>query len=167
MQEFGPVQILIVGFDDFRRNGEILAELDKLRDRDIIRLLDLLVVEKDPSGDVTSIGLSDVSRERAEEFGALIAVLMGLGQGEDDLEAGAMAAEAAVMADGSLFDDETRWAIADAIPLGTTAAVALIEHRWAIPLRDAIGRAGGIPLADTWIHPEDLIAVASRERKAS
>ncbi len=166
MQEFGPVQILIVGFDDFQRNGEILAELDKLRDRDIIRLLDLLMVEKDPSGDVTSLGLSDVSRERAEEFGALIAVLMGLGQGEDDLEAGAMA-EAAVMADGSLFDDETRWAIADAIPLGTTAAVALIEHRWAIPLRDAIGRAGGIPLADTWIHPEDLIAVASRERKAS
>ena len=39
--------------------------------------------------------------------------------------------------------------------------VALIEHRWAIPLRDAIRRAGGVPLADSWIHPEDLIAIGA------
>jgi len=56
------------------------------------------------------------------------------------------------------LDDEI-WYAADAIPPGTAAAVALIEHRWAIPLRDAIVEAGGFTLEDTWLHPEDLIAL--------
>jgi hypothetical protein len=40
-----------------------------------------------------------------------------------------------------------------------TAVVAVLEHTWAIPLRDAIRGAGGFPLADSWLHPEDLLAV--------
>ena len=60
-----------------------------------------------------------------------------------------------------MLGEETMWSIADTIPMGTTAAVALIEHRWAIPLRDAIGRAGGVALADTWVHPEDLVAAGA------
>jgi hypothetical protein len=57
--------------------------------------------------------------------------------------------------------DEAVWSIADTIPAGTAAAVALIEHRWAIPLRDAVRRAGGVALADTWVHPEDLVAAGA------
>jgi hypothetical protein len=49
--------------------------------------------------------------------------------------------------------------LADAIPAGTMAAVAVIEHRWAIPLRDAIQRAGGMPPADAWLAPEDLASI--------
>jgi hypothetical protein len=41
-----------------------------------------------------------------------------------------------------------------------SAAVVLIEHPWAIPLRAAIGRAGGFALEDTWVHPGELAAVA-------
>jgi hypothetical protein len=32
----------------------------------------------------------------------------------------------------------------------------LVEHRWAIGLRDAIRVAGGLPVADAWVHPVDL-----------
>ena len=53
------------------------------------------------------------------------------------------------------------WDLADAIPEGATAAIALIEHRWAIPLRNKIAAEGGIALADQWIHPADLIAVGA------
>ena len=62
------------------------------------------------------------------------------------------------MADGHLFDDAETWYVGDAIPAGTTAAIALLEHRWAIPLRDKIVAADGVALADAWIHPADLIA---------
>ena len=48
--------------------------------------------------------------------------------------------------------------MADAIPPGSAAAIALIEHRWAIPFRDAVVRAGGVALADEWIHAADLVA---------
>jgi hypothetical protein len=33
----------------------------------------------------------------------------------------------------------------------------MIEHHWAVPLRDAIARAGGFRLADGFISPFDLI----------
>jgi hypothetical protein len=57
--------------------------------------------------------------------------------------------------------------VADAIPNGTAAGIALIEHRWAIPLRDAIARAGGIPLADEWIHATDLVGIGLVGAEAS
>ena len=38
---------------------------------------------------------------------------------------------------------------------------SLLEHQWAIPLRDKIVNAGGIALADEWIHPTDLIAIGA------
>jgi hypothetical protein len=49
------------------------------------------------------------------------------------------------------------WSLADAIPPGTSAAVALIEHLWATPLREAIARAGGTALEETWLHREDVV----------
>jgi uncharacterized membrane protein len=158
MEEFGPVQILVVGFGDggdFK--GEVMDELKRLTDEGIVRLVDLAVVSKDAEGDVTSVEVSGLTDEESQELGALAGAMIGLGMegDEEGMEAGAIAgAEAAE--DGFIGDEEV-WSIADAIPPGSTAAVALIEHRWAIGLRDAVRRAGGMALADTWVHPEDLV----------
>lgn len=163
MDEFGPVQMLVVGFDDANFQGEILPELRRLRDRDVIRLIDLVVVEKDAAGDITSVEVSDLSEEEAAEFGAIAGALVGLGaDGGEGMEEGAIAGAEA--AEDGVFGDELVWSVADAIPFGSTAAVALLEHRWAIPLRDAIRRAGGVTTADAWVHPEDLIAAGAALR---
>ena len=91
--------------------------------------------------------------------GAVAGALMGFGAaGEEGAELGALVGAEAALEQGSAFDDEDVWYIADAIPAGTSAAIAVIEHRWAIPLRDAIREAGGVPLVDEWLHPEDLLA---------
>jgi uncharacterized membrane protein len=158
MEEFGPVQIMVVSFDEPNFNGEILPELRRLREHDIVRLVDLVVVSKDGSGDIEAIELSDLSESEREDLGAIAGALIGLGEaGEDGMEEGAIAG--ALAAEDGFLGEEAVWSIADTIPMGTTAAVALLEHRWAIPLRDAIRRAGGRALADTWIHPEDLVAL--------
>jgi uncharacterized membrane protein len=157
----GPVQMLAVEFDRDRFHGEILPELRRLSDAGIIRLLDLLVVAKHEGGDLESVQMSDLSTGEAEEFGALIGALVGFGAaGEEGAEEGALAG-ARDLADGHLFDEDDVWFLADAIPEGSTAAIALIEHRWAIPLRDKIADEGGVTLADQWIHPADLIAVGA------
>jgi uncharacterized membrane protein len=163
MEEFGPVQILVVGLGTTELKGEILAEFRRLRDLDIVRLIDLVAVAKDTDGEIAAVELSDLTPEETAQFGAIAGALIGLGMaGEEGAEAGAVAgAEAAMESEGEFLGDEVMWSIADTIPLGTTAGVALIEHRWAIPLRDAIRRAGGRALADTWLHPEDLIAVGA------
>jgi uncharacterized membrane protein len=159
--EFGPVQMLVVGFEHGKFEGEILAELKRLRDLDIIRLVDLLFVTKGEDGEMAAAELSDLSQEESMEFGALAGALVGLGAGgEEGAEEGAVRG-AAAMEDGRAFSEEEVWFVADAIPPGTSAGIALIEHRWAIPLREAIERAGGEPLADEWIHPTDLVAAGA------
>jgi hypothetical protein len=102
---------------------------------------------------------SQLSEEEAQEFGALVGALIGLGAGgEEGAEEGAEAG-AAALEDGHFFDESQAWYVADAIPNNTSAAIALLEHRWAIPLRDAIVRAGGFSLADEWIHAKDLVSI--------
>jgi uncharacterized membrane protein len=154
----GPVQLLIVGFAGGEFKGEIASVLADLRERDVIRLIDMGVVRKDEDGLITMIEHSDLSQDETIEFGATVGALIGLGvAGEEGAEAGAIAgAEAAL--DGGMIEDQV-WYIADEIPEGTAAAVALIEHRWAIPLRSAIQDAGGFLVSDAWIHPADLVAI--------
>ncbi len=156
---FGPVQMLVVEFDRVHFKGEIMPELRRLKDAGIVRLIDLLIVQKQENGELDSIQESDLTQEEAMEFGAIAGALVGLGAGgEEEAEAGAVAG-AAALEDGHVFDETDVWYLEDAIPPGSTAAVALIEHLWAIPLRDKIAQAGGIALADEWIHPADLIAI--------
>jgi uncharacterized membrane protein len=157
----GPVQMLIVGFTGDNFDGSIMKELDRLKEHDIVRLIDLLFVKKNEDGEIEVQQRSDLSGDEAEQFGAIIGALVGFGaDGEDGASYGALQG-AAELEDGHVFDDEAVWYLGDAIPDGTAAAVALLEHRWAIPLRDKIAQAGGLTLSDAWVHVADLVAVGA------
>ncbi len=155
----GPVQLLVVSFDEPNFSGEILDELTRLRDGNVIRLIDALAVQKSQDGELTALQWSDLSVDEAEDLGATLGALLGLGfAGDEGMAAGAIAgAEAG--ADGHLIDEDEIWDVADTIEPGSAAAIALIEHVWAIPLRGAIARAGGIPVSDAWVHPLDLVEI--------
>ncbi len=151
----GPVQLLTIGFDEPDFHGAIMDEMKRLREHDIVRLIDVLIVAKDDDGHITEVEVAD--KPELAEYGALAGALLGLGAaGEEGMEAGAVAG-AEAMADGQLYDPDEVWVLAEEIPPGTVAAICLLEHRWAIPLRDAILGAGGTVLVDEWMHPEDLV----------
>ncbi len=152
----GPVQMLVLGFSEPEFTGTIAAELERLREHEFVRILDALVVQKDDDGDITALQASDLTTDEAMELGAIAGALIGLGEGDAESGAELGALEGA---DGHVIPDEEMWFVADTIPPGSAAAILLIEHLWAVPLRDAIVDAGGIALADQWIHPEDLVAV--------
>jgi uncharacterized membrane protein len=154
----GPVQLLVVSFAEPDFRGEVLQELQRLRENDTIRLIDALAVQKNAEGDLEVLQWSDLSVPEAEEFGATVGALLGLGMaGTEGMEAGAIVG-ADMGADGHVLDAEM-WDVADLIQPGSAAAVALIEHVWARPLRDAIARAGGVPVSDAWVHPLDLVEI--------
>lgn len=152
----GPVQLLVVGYgEDADFTGAALDELHRLSEHDIVRLVDLLVITKDANGDIASIEVAD--RPELQKYGAVAGALVGLGAaGEEGALAGAEAGSHAVD-DGKMYEPEDVWSLAEEIPAGMTAAVALLEHRWAIPLRDAIMDTGGVVVVDEWLHPEDLV----------
>jgi uncharacterized membrane protein len=137
----GPVQVLVVGFDRPTFSGEVLAEFTRLREAGIVRLVDLLVLSRTDDGAFETLALPEGVEA---DFGDLAASV--LGQPEESAEAEAEAAD---------MDSAAMWSLADAIPVGSIAAVALIEHTWAASLSAAIQRAGGTLLDETWLAPED------------
>jgi uncharacterized membrane protein len=156
----GPVQLIVLGFQHPDFHGEIIAELERLRQSDTVRVIDALAVYKDAQGDIEVEHLSNLTTDEAIELGSKISALIGLGiAGEEGMEAGAVAGAEAAAEGMHVFSDEDAWDVLAEIPDDSAAALLLIEHHWAVPLRDAIARAGGFRLADGFISPFDLIGI--------
>ena len=156
----GPVQLIVLGFNHPNFHGEIIEELERLRESDTVRVIDALAVHKDAEGEIEVQHLSNLTEDEAIELGSKVGALIGLGiEGEEGMVAGAEAgAEAA--ADGvQVFTDEQAWDVLEDIPNDTAAALVLLEHHWAVPLRDAIARAGGFRISDGFISPLDLVEI--------
>jgi hypothetical protein len=131
----GPLQVLVLNFEHANFSGEIQAELSRLEDAGVLHVLDLLFVSKSPEGEITLGEAGDIHTG-------------SLGQ--------------AILGDGSAPEprpDDDVWYAADAIEPGSAAAVAVVEHTWAIPLRDAVQRAGGRQTAAEWIDESQLAAL--------
>jgi uncharacterized membrane protein len=155
----GPVQLIVLGFEHPKFRGEIIAELEKLKESDTVRVIDSLAVYKDAEGELEVQHLSNLSTEEAIELGSVIGALIGLGiEGEEGAEAGAVAG-AEAMAEGVDLLDPEEWDVLEDIPNDSAAALILIEHHWAVGLRDAIARAGGTRIGDAFISPLDLVEI--------
>jgi len=155
----GPVQLIVLGFNHPEFHGEIIAELERLRASDAVRVIDALAVHKDAEGEIETRRLSNLTKDEATELGSKVGALIGLGMaGEEGAIAGAeVGAEA--LADGVNVLDEEAWDVLGEIPNDSAAALVLLEHHWAVPLRDAIARAGGFRISDGFISPLDLVAI--------
>jgi len=125
----GPLEYLVVGFEGNRFTGQILRELRAARDKGIIRVVDLLVLTKDASGNLAAMELSDLSGEEAEQLGPITGDLL------------------------QVFEPDDVEAAASNIPTNSSAGLLLFEHTWAVGLKQAILHAGGIPLAGGLVAP--------------
>jgi uncharacterized membrane protein len=163
----GPVQLIVLGFTHPDFHGEIIAELERLRESDTVRVIDSLAVYKDANGEIEVEHLSNLTQDEAIELGSKVGALVGLGiEGEEGAVVGAEAgAEAAADGGVKVFDDEAEWDVIEDIPNDSAAALVLIEHHWAVPLRDAIARAGGFRISDGFISPLDLVEIGLMTRE--
>jgi uncharacterized membrane protein len=156
----GPVQLIVLGFREPEFHGEIIAELERLRESDAIRVIDSLAVHKDAEGEISVLHLSNLSDDEARELGSAVGALIGLGiEGDKGFVAGAQAGAEAAAEGVQVFSDEDAWDVIEDIPNDSAAALLLIEHHWAVPLRDAIAKAGGFRISDGFISPLDLVGI--------
>jgi uncharacterized membrane protein len=163
----GPVQLIVLGFSHPDFHGEIIEELERLHNSGTVRVIDSLVVYKDATGEQLEVEhLSNLTRDEAIEVGSKIGALIGLGiEGEEGAEAGALAGAEEVDAAGGVhvLTGEEGWDVLEDIPNDSAAALILLEHHWAVPLRDAVFRAGGFRISDGFISPLDLVAIGLME----
>ena len=156
----GPVQLIVLGFNHPEFHGQIIEELERLKASDTVAVIDSLAVYKDADGELEVEHLSNLTQEEAIEVGTTIGALIGLGiEGEAGMEAGAIAGGEAAADHGIDAFSGEEWDVIEEIPNDSAAALILLEHRWAIPLRDAIASAGGFRISDGFISPLDLVAI--------
>ena len=156
----GPVQLIVLGFQNPQFHGEIIAELERLRESDMVRVIDALAVHKDAAGEIEVVHLSNITDDEARELGSAVGALIGLGiEGDKGFVAGAEAGAEAAAEGLQVFSEQDAWDVLEDIPNDSAAALLLIEHHWAVPLRDAIARAGGFRIGDGFISPLDLIGI--------
>jgi uncharacterized membrane protein len=162
----GPIQVFVIGFDRFEATGRIMAELRKVRKRGLIRVVDVLFVQKDAHGTVTnSMHQTDLSEGERMRLGAIAGGLIGLREGGDEgaLLGAELGATAVAERDAGLSGDRLQ-DLAASIPNGTAAAILVVEHHWAAGLRDAVVGAGGRTLMQAMISPEALALVGDELR---
>ena len=155
---FGPIQIFTFGFPDTAGfEGRIAEELVKNSDAGTIRIIDALAVVAE--GDEAEIlRVSDLDEAQREELGMEMGALVGLGMaGLEGMVAGAEAGAEIVEEGGLGVVEAIGEDFIDNLPDGSAALLLIIEHTWAIPLREAVVDAGGMLLGNQWIGAQDLV----------
>jgi len=138
----GPLEYLVVGFEDYRFTGQVLAELRAAQEKGIIRVVDLCVIAKDEQGNVTARELSELGGEEATELSPLAGNIMGL-----------------------LAEEDIQQLAAD-IPNKSAAGLLLFEHTWAIGLKEAIKNVGAVAVTGGFVSP-DAVAEVEEELEAA
>jgi hypothetical protein len=144
--DLGPVQALLIGIDGRGADRMLAAELQDLATQEGIRVLDVLRVRRGYDDELRR--LDPLHPE--DHSGGLVEALLVVEPEEEEGADADPAPEEEI--------DERTWFLADQVPRGTAAAILLIEHRWAIPLREATADFGAEVFGDAWVHPHDLAA---------
>lgn len=149
----GPLQTVVIGFDNQDISEQVAYELQAVRKQGLIRLIDFVFVEKNEVGELDANALSDLTREGAKRFLALV-------QGEDEClstdEERNPYRKDHVDVDNSEIEElfisiEDIGSIVDRIPPGGAMMIALVEHLWASRLNELIENSGGALFAEKYI----------------
>jgi hypothetical protein len=141
VDELGPVDWIVVEFPGSRFNGEIVPALVDLVQRDLVRVLDLLVLKKDDDGTLEAFELSDL----------------------DEAEVGELRSYESELA--MLLSEEDVTSLAAAIEPGSSAGVVVWENTWAAPFASAVRRSGGQLVASGRIPTQALLAAIEAEQQ--
>ena len=144
-----PLQVIALSFSrDVGSEARILAEVDRLRGRGVLRLLDMLFVAKSQDGAIERLTIGD-----DEDFGSLLAAVVPVANGGP---------AGPTRADGlAAFDRADARALADSLEPGTALAFLLVEHYWAAPLFDAIAETGGTLIGEGFLTSEAGLVVGA------
>jgi hypothetical protein len=137
----GPLEYIVIGFDGNHFDGSIAREVEKVVDKKIIRLVDVVFVARGEDGSAAIVEIDAKDDPRFASFAPILDDRMGL------------------------FTPEDLEMIVDSLPLDTSGLVMLFEHRWAEDLKEAIGAAGGF-LVNRVVVPPEVLAELSAEIEA-
>ncbi len=164
---YGPMQLLVIVFDDPDFCSQIRHEFESVMNKGMIRLIDLLFIRKDEAGNIRSLETTQLGEEEGICLGAVVGGLILYGvSGEEGVIGGTEAGILAAAQENYGLTEKDILEITEDIPEGTSAAILIVEHLWAKDLKQAIHDAGGILLSQGMLTPELLVAVGKELAEA-
>jgi hypothetical protein len=115
----GPIEVLAIGFKGNQFRGEILPALREVVERGVIRIIDLVFIKKERSGDIRVQEIKDLNPEMARDINPLISDVLGL-ISENDIQK-----------------------LASEMENNSSAGIMVFEHLWAKKFKEAVIRANG------------------------
>lgn len=163
----GPIQIFVLGFEDFQATGGIAAELAALSDAGIVRVIDARFLLKDSADEVLALRVSELDDAEREDLRAAAGALIGLGAGavlggeEGAIEGMVLGADAAMGFGGVGMSDAELAALADELEVGDALLLLVLENIWATGLAAAFRDAGVVFAQQDYLAPEGLVALGA------
>ncbi len=140
--EIGSLEYVVIGFQDDHFATEILPVLNTIQQTGAVRVVDMLFVEKDATGEVTVEEVSELSEEELHAYGMIVEDLAGLFTAEDVQK------------------------LVEQLPASTSAVILLLEHTWTLDLKDAVHKAGGVLFTGGMVNPQVLQQVGAELESA-
>ncbi len=132
--ELGLVDVVVIGYPpDAPRTGEAIPLFVDLVDRGTIRVLDVLMVQKDSEGNISGLEIADLDGDGADDLLVFTGARTGMLGEEDASTAG------------------------EALQPGEAALMICFENAWAAPFASAVRRNGGRVLAFERVAAQDVL----------
>ncbi len=131
----GPVDIAVIAFDEPKFDGSVASAIADLVANGTVRLLDIILVNKDENGEVSLVEVTDVDGDGIPDLVALQGDIPGL-----------------------LSETDAGVAV-EAMPNNSAVAMIAWENTWLVRAGQAIRNNGGTLVAFERIPAEDVAAV--------
>jgi hypothetical protein len=162
----GPIQIFLLGFEDFEATGGIADELAALSDAGTIRVIDARMLMKDGPDSMVAVRASDLDDSEREDLRAAAGALIGLGAGavlggdEESATAGLVIGAEAALGIGDIgLSDAEIGQLAEEMEVGDALVLLVIENVWAAGLAGALRDAGVVYAQQDYLTAEGLVAL--------
>ena len=120
---YGPIDFLALEFKTDQLKGEIIPELLELVKNKVVRVIDLVIIQKYEDGHHEAVEMQQLAPDLLALFDPLDVETSGIIQVEDIAN------------------------VAESMENGTNAAILLFENLWAVKFGEAVLRANGQLLA--------------------
>ena len=138
-----PLQMIALTFRlDVDAESRLLAEVDQIEGRGVLRVLDMIVLAKGQDGTIEKLEVGN-----GEDFGSLLGGVSPFGTGNGSR----LTADGGAAGEPAGSGVATVQALADSLEPGNAVALLLVEHLWAGPLVDAVSAAGGALISDDFL----------------
>lgn len=166
----GPIQYLVFGVRTEDQQKEVVQRLRALSERGTIRLIDLAYIHKAQDGTLQPGRITGLSEEEQRRFGTVARVLIGMGaameyaRGGGELGTGGFADQD--FGESAQEIKERIYEAAQDLPPGAACAIALIEHRWVLELKEQMQQRGVVVLTQGLVRPRSLLMLGAELQAA-